>query len=334
MFRLRIKALASLFLLLFFFSQNLYAQDSKSAVYKGELVFNFNVDTAFVQFGIVNPSIKKIASGDTLIVSNGFYHLFLSFPTSEDLYVTRNVLKDSTYTINHNFDLSRNTIDFGSPNASLKYLIGGNKIILTDEDTKIFIDDNFKSMEYYAFFSQNSKQQLRFENAEFSAKERIFDQNTNQKIQIQRFYFYPDKNRFPLYAVLPGMTHLKEKNYSRLALMLSGLAVSTGYFVKYQKEYSSMLPEYNVIRDLYLQETDETRALDFAQEMNDHRKKFESVNTKRNLALYGIIGFVTIDIINKVKLYRKLEARNNKKIDFFIEPKLEKYLSMGATINF
>lgn len=328
------RRIISLFFFFLLFSIDLYSQDSKSAIYEGKLVFYFNVDTAFVQFGIVKPSFKKIASGDTLIVSNGFYHIFLSYPTNEDKYITRNVLKDSTYTINHNFDLSQTTIDFGSPNASLKYLIGGNTVVVTDEDTKIFVNDQFKSLEYYSFFIQNESEQIRFENTEFNAREVTLQKKVNQQIQIERFHFYPDKNRFPVYAALPGMTYLKEKNYTRLALVVSGLAVSTGYFIKYQNEYSSMLPEYNVIRNQYLQETDEIKALDYADQMDSHRKEFHSVNIKRNAALYGILSFVTIDIITKIKLYRKIEDRNNKKLNFFIEPKLEKYLSMGASIKF
>ncbi len=68
--------------------------------------------------------------------------------------------------------------------------------------------------------------------------------------------------------------------------------------------------------------------------MEDYQGRFRSINIKRNAAFYGILSLVTLDIINKVRLYRKMETRENKKIDFFIEPKLEKYLSVGASINF
>ncbi len=321
-------------LYLFSFSSISVSQNVSSALYEGKLIFNFNVDTAYVQFGLVKPSIKKIANGDTLIVSNGFYHLFLSYPTNEDHYITRNVLKDSTYTINYNFDLSETTINLKSSNASLKYLLGGDTIILSDEDTKIFVDEEFKAKEYYSFFIESKTVTIQLENEEFDPKELVFKKKLNQKIDVKEFHFYSSRDKFPLYALLPGMSYLKVKNYGVLALVTTGYAVSSWYFVKYQREYSSMLKDYNVIRDLYLEETNERRALELAIEMKKQSETFSSINNKRNAALYGILGVVALDVINKVKLYKKLETRDKRNIDFFIEPKLEKYLSLGASINF
>jgi hypothetical protein len=304
----------SLSFILCFFTVHVFSQDSNSAIYEGKFVFNFNIDTAFVQFGIANPSLKKIASGDTLVVSNGFYHIFISYPTNEDHYLTRNVLKDSTYTISHNFDLSRENIELKSSNASLKYLLGGDTIILTDDDTRIFIDNEYVSTEYYSFFMKDNKNLVSFKNTEFVEREKTLTKRPNREIQIEDFHFYPNKERFPIYAILPGMTYLKERNYTKLALVMAGFTISTTYFIKYQSEYSSMIPEYNVIRDLYLQETDEVKALNYANQMEDHRKQFNTINVKRNAALYGLLSFVAIDIINKVKLFNTIETRNNKRI--------------------
>tara|TARA_R110000868_G_scaffold378658_7_gene644210 strand:+ start:5276 stop:6277 length:1002 start_codon:yes stop_codon:yes gene_type:complete len=330
---LKSRILAPVFLL-FIFSSILVSQSLVGGIYESKLVFNFNIDTAFVQFGIAKPSIKKIASGDTLIVSNGFYHIFLSYPTNEDYYITRNVLKDSTYIIDYNFDLTKKTIDIESSNASLKYLLNGDTFILTDEDTQIFIDEEYKTKEYYSFFIQEEKNKIKFENNLFKPHEIVIKKKPIQPISVQKFNFYSRSEKFPFYAVLPGVTYLKDKNYGLLTLVVSGLALSTGYFIKYQNEYSSMLPEYIAIRNKYLEETDELKALDFAKQMKAQRYKFNSVNIKRNIALYSIVGFFTVDFLSKVRFYREIETRSNKQFEFFIEPKLEKYLSMGASINF
>ncbi len=197
---------------LFNFSSISVSQELSSAIYQGKLIFNFNIDTAFVQFGIVNPTIKKIASGDTLTVSNGFYHIFLSYPTNEDHYITRNVLKDSTYIINYNFDLTKKTIDLESSNASLKYLLGGDTIILTDEDTEIFIDEELKAKEYYSFFQEKKPVTAQLKNEKFDPKEFVFKNESNRKIDVREFHFYSSRENFPFYAFLPGMSYLKEKN--------------------------------------------------------------------------------------------------------------------------
>ncbi len=329
-----LRFLISFFLVFLFMADKTKSQNSNSAIFEGKLIFNFNVDTAFVQFGITKPSIRKIASGDTLVVSNGFYHLFLSYPTNKDVYLTQNVLKDSVYTINHRFDLSDNVIDINSSNAALKYLIGGDTIVLTDPETKIYVNDQLKAEEYFAFFTNNDPVKIGFDNPEFYRRETNHQNSGRNKIHIERFYFYPGKDRFPIYAALPGLSYLKEKDYSKLGIILTGITTSTVFFIKYQNEYSSMLPEYNLIRNQYLNESNESNARALGNEMESVKQEFNSINIKRNAALYSLIGFITVDIINKIRLYRKLEVKNNRKIDFFIEPKLNKYLSMGASIKF
>lgn len=303
-----------------------------SAIYKSTFIFNFNVDTAFVQFGQVNPAIQKVANGDTLTVSNGFYHIYLSIPTDDDKYVAINALKDSVYTISHNFDLSSKEIDVKTNNISLKHLIGGDVIIVTDFDTQIYRNSEYLSDEFAIFT-------LKERSTEYTIKNDRFYDRTNRitksnRIQIVNASFYENKGNFKLYDTLPGFLYRKEKRYGKMAIVLGGLAVSTGLFVHYQKSYSNKSESYQTLRNIYLDEQNEFQAAQFGERMEAEARKLESTNLKRNLALGGMITFITIDIIDKFRISNRINNPVNNKLDLFLAPKFRDYISVGANLKF
>lgn len=309
-----------------------------SGTFTSTFIFNFNVDTAYVQFGQSNPTVQKIANGDTLTVKNGFYHIYLSYPTNEDVYIPQNALRDSTYIFSHNFDLSKKKIDLRSNNASVKYLLGGDVVVLTDWDSEIYIGEKYLNNEFAIFSLDESS--LDFRNSvDLIIKNKRFDDRISKiykkdEVQIEYASFYQKKGGFKAYEVLPGFSYIKEKKYGKMALVLSGLAVSTGLFLHYDNEYSSRLPEYNSIRSLYLEEKNETSAAILGVRMQEKADEVESVNVKRNLALGGIITVVAIDIIDKFRINKRSRKPGRLELDVYIAPKFQKYLTLGAEFKF
>tara|TARA_R110002096_G_scaffold170131_3_gene342199 strand:- start:3622 stop:4587 length:966 start_codon:yes stop_codon:yes gene_type:complete len=309
-----------------------------SGAFTSTFIFNFNVDTAYVQFGQSNPTIQKVANGDTLTVKNGFYHIYLSYPTNKDVYITKNALRDSTYIFSHNFDLSKNEIDIESNNVSVKYLLGGDVVILSDWDSEIYVEGEYLGDEFAIFSIAESS--VDFKNSvDFTVKNKRFYERTSKiykkdEVQIEYASFYQKKGGFNAYEVLPGFSYIREKKYGKMALVLSGLAVSTGLFLHYENEYSSQLPEYNSIRSLYLEEINETSAAILGIRMQEKANKMESVNLKRNLALGGILAIMAIDVIDKFRINKRSSRPGGTELDVFIAPKFQKYLTIGAELKF
>ncbi len=329
MFRKASFSTISLVFILFIGTQ---VRAQNSVLYPSTLVFNFNVDTAFVQFGQSKPIVQKVANGDTLKVKNGFYHIYLSYPTNKDVYITQNVLRDSTYSFSHNFDLTKKEIDLTSNNISVKYLLGGDIVVLTDSDSEIYVDENYLGEEFAVFSIDNKSAKLKVKNNRYYDK--ISKISKRDKVQIEFSSFYQYKRGFNAYEALPGFSYIKEKKYGKMALVISGLAVSTGLFFHYENEYSSQLPEYNSLRSLYLEQESETLAKALGLRMQEKANEMESVNLKRNLALGGIIAVLTIDVIDKFRINKRSKTPGDKGLDFFVTPKFQKYLSIGAELKF
>ena len=307
----------------------MFAQAEKE---NSKIYFSFNVDTAFVQFGISDPRIQKVADNDTLKVKNGFYHLHLSYPTNEDVYLTLNVLKDSVYEVSHDFDLNRNKIDLKSKNASVRYLIGGDLVALSDSNTTFKLEGKLIGKEFAIInLEKNSTQRLTFQNPKYFSKH--YQVAISESVIFKEQYFYSETNSSSFLGFIPGISQFKRKEYIKTGLIMGSLIVSTSFLIKYQKRFGDKKAEYTSIRKQYLNAENESQALLLGDLMAEKAEKLKPHVLRRNLSLVGVLAVLGIDIYDKIILKKELGKRNKKKLELLLEPNFENYISIGATLK-
>lgn len=307
----------------------MFAQAEKE---NSKIYFSFNVDTAFVQFGISDPRIQKVADNDTLKVKNGFYHLHLSYPTNEDVYLTLNVLKDSVYEVSHDFDLNRNKIDLKSKNASVRYLIGGDLVALSDSNTTFKLEGKLIGKEFAIInLEKNSTQRLTFQNPKYFSKH--YQVAISESVIFKEQYFYSETNSSSFLGFIPGISQFKRKEYIKTGLIMGSLIVSTSFLIKYQKRFGDKKAEYTSIRKQYLNAENESQALLLGDLMAEKAEKLKPHVLRRNLSLVGVLAVLGIDIYDKIILKKELGKRNKKKLELLLQPNFENYISIGATLK-
>ncbi|WP_350200431.1 hypothetical protein [Gracilimonas sp.] len=298
----------------------------------GSIYFSFNVDTAFVQFGINKTTIQKVANNDTLVVKNGFYHLHLSYPTNEDVYLTLNVLKDSLYEVSHEFDLNKNSIDLNSKNASIRYLIGGDLVALSDSNTKIKLEDSTIGEEFAIIdLEKNSAQKLSFQNPEYFSKH--FQVSQDESVIFKEHYFHSENQSVTFLEFIPSISQFKRKEYVKTGLILGSLIASTSFFLKFQNKFSDKKAEYLSIRKQYLNADTESQALLLGDLMTEKAEKLKPHNLRRNLSLLGVLAVLGFDVYDKIRYKQKVSPPDQKKFELLLEPNFEQYISIGATLK-
>ncbi len=306
----------------------LFAQEREPNAY---LIFDLNVDSAYVQFGLNNPSVIKVASNDTIHVKNGFYHLTLSYPTSEDYYTTQNVLRGSANTITHDFDLSDNNINLRKPNIAVNLIMSGNVLVASDRNTKIYLNDKFMGKEFATFRITKPTNKLSFKNSNFHTHSRSVSES--KKFQLIEHYFKSKKRPGLLLTVVPGYYQLKSKSYIKGGVIVTGIITSFALSIKYQNEYKIKKNEFDVRRNLYLTVTDEWRAQRLGLLMQKEAKALSDENTRRQIAFWSLIGFTAYDYLDKIITYKSLPKTNRIDLTIKIEPYFKKYVQLGAKIK-
>lgn len=314
-------------------SVSIRAQTTANAERNGYLHFEFNVDTAFVQLGMNTPVIHKVANNDTLKVKNGFYHIYLSYPTNQDFYVQQHVRTDSFYTIRHQFDLELTEIDLKSKNASIRYLIDGDFVLLTDHDTKVFRNEKYLGNEFQIVNLNSEKTQFTLENEAFYPYS--FSVLKSDKVQFKEFRFYPKQQPFSASLLIPGIAQLKRKDYLKSALIIGTTVGSFALFATAQEAYGSKMADYKALRKAYLAATTEKQALAAGNRMEAYAKnELGPHNLQRNIAFWAFIGALGYDIFDKIQATKKLNKRKVKDIEWYLRPEFEQYISVGAKLKF
>ena len=306
----------------------LFAQERESNAY---LIFDLNVDSAYVQFGLNNPSVIKVASNDTIHVKNGFYHLTLSYPTSEDYYTTQNVLRGSANTITHDFDLSEDIIDFSEPNIAIKELIRGNLVIVSDLDTDIYLDNYHLGSGISITNLTSNQSRIIFQNRHFYHSKTIEYEN---KLRVVEYYFSEYDKSNLIQFVIPGLYQLKENQKLKATVIMGGVLSSITLSLVYLNKYKKDKNDYNSIRRAYLSAVTEREALFFGEQMYNAAQTVTDQNRRRNIAFLSLVGFIIFDSLDKT-IFVKKKKKKWEKVDFSLsmEPYFEKYIKLGATIK-
>ncbi|MEX0610274.1 MAG: DUF5683 domain-containing protein [Balneolaceae bacterium] len=278
------------------------------------------------------PLIHKVANGDTLRVNAGINHLYLSYPTDEDTYIFQHIQSDSLHTVQHEFDLSKNEIILKNKNASIRFLIGGDIVALSDSGSQIKLDQSQFTEEFGVFKLSESIQKLTFENPKFYPKDFLVSKKEN--VQYQQFFFYPDEKLLTTFELIPGIAQLKREEYVKSAIVFGAFIGSASLIYKFHSDYSTERTDYYVIRENYLNATNPRTALLAGDQMEEAFKGLKPYRVRRNLSILGIIGVLAYDIVDIFRAQKELEKRTSKDFEFFLEPFFDDYISAGAKFKF
>lgn len=314
---------------IFSFTQTHAQVSADSSLVYGSLVFKFNVDTAFVQFGRSNPEIRKIASGDTIRLRRAFYHMYLSYPTNADVYVSENIFKDSLFVIEHNFDLSQDNIELRSRNASIRYLIGGDLVLMSDFNTEITSGNETLGLEIGVINLKNNPTQITLMNPDYENV--ILDRSKRESVIFEKYFFNQQKKKFYVLNYIPSVSQFKRGEEIKGGIMSGLLISSMALFVYYNFDYRSYKSDFSSIRTAYVESDSEILARQFGNEMTALGSKMSNINTKRNIALAGIIGAYGYDLFDKWRHKKTLPKETS--FDVFLAPNFEQYLSIGARLK-
>ena len=104
-------------------------------------------------------------------------------------------------------------------------------------------------------------------------------------------------------------------------------------FVHSVSYLSGTLKFYKEIRAEYLASVDENLAAEKGVFMTEYAKELDDENLRRNLALWGIVAAVSINIADNIIASKKIHYRKDKSLDLFLEPQFRQYMNLGARIK-
>ena len=257
----------------------------------GWLKFKFNTDSAYVVPGNILFDAIKLASGDSLELETGvrLFSLQTHFDKSDNLYLQ--VFKDSTVTYSHTFKESNFSPATLTKNVASRHYYDANVIVLTDEDSDIFYNDEYQGTGFAKFNIGENLEELEIRNPDFGHKKRRLNVPEPRLIYIED-HRRPIKSESRFYSIIPGASQLYKKQHIKAFLFGASAATLFTFAGVKSFDYHYELNVFHEYQESYENATSEQAALRFGDLTENQQTKVQRLdNQRRGLLLAGILVY-------------------------------------------
>lgn len=258
-----------------------------------------NVDSIYVG---INAEVFHIASGDSLPMLPGDRFIRLSHQNAYESNRTIWLEKGETTIINKTFDLKETSIGLLKNNIATTPYYKSNFIIVTDKDSRIIIDGEFRGVGAAKAFRRTGPVNVEIINPStgtFSSTYKIRNQSLSKAIVVDG-YTKPKYSKVKFYSLIPGFGQIYKHDEMKAAAIGGSFALFAGLSIYSQTLYGNELDEFKNIRFDYRNAIDEQTALELGNDLEKQHKKVTKKNNQR------IVFFSLTSLIYAFNVYDAL----------------------------
>ena len=277
-----------------------------------------NLDSFYIVVDNNYNNYRKVFKNDSLKLTIGMRNIIIIEKSIIDYDFDVEIISDTT--IAFRITLGRTT----NQEVLLRYSSyprikeGANLIILTDNDSDIFIDNKWIGHGFAKLDTIPQQYTLKtIHNTAGRTQKRI--QLTANRLQIIKMYNKPRKLLSHFLTIIPGgkqyYTNHKSKSAIFFGLSITGLSLTYSYHQKFKNKNNAYLS----LIDRYQRASSEIDAFQFG---NESQSAFEAASTaakKRNIFKYASIGIFTLNVIDTILNPVKSGYRKERGINVYAE---------------
>ena len=255
------------------------------------LKFTSNTDSLFVQTMASPKKTYRIANGDSILIEPGYRFIRLSHQFGNEYSVTKKFEEGQTTVINYVFELNGPTVATLTDNFAAKAYYGANLIVVSDEDSEIYIDEKYEGTGAANLFIEPGILDLTIKNPKTGISKRKIEHLPTENARVISAYTKPHKGTAFALGVLPGASQMYKRQKLKSALMAGGFVAISALAIKSHLNHQSELDEYSRVNELYRNTTDEQQALEYGDFLEQQEQKLSDLNKRRTL-FWGITALV------------------------------------------
>lgn len=306
--------------------------DAKSS---GFLKFDLNVDSATVVVNNNYYSIKRIANGDSLRLptSVNLINISVPFDSKKESYVT--IYEDSTIPFRHEFHTEEITPKSMDGNVAAKFHFDANVMIITDDDSEIYYNDELIGVGFTSFIMRFSEGSITVKNSDFGIK-RYALKIRDSRVNLREYYRRPKKESARLFAFVPGASQLYKRDYFKAI----GFATLSTYLFKTTAEkfieYNREMEIFHEYVFNYNQQTNEREAIRLGDLAESQQDKLQQIDNERRGFLLSSLIVYAINIFDAYISTPKGGYQNDQKtLKFYLSQEANsRNLSTSATLRY
>lgn len=301
----------------------------------GFLKFEFNTDSAYVVPGNDLFNAIKLASGDSLELDAGirFISLQTHFDKSQYLYIQ--VFSDSTVTYTYSFkknNLSPATI---TNNIAARYYYDANVMVVSDEDSEIFYNGEYKGTGFAKFNTFGNIGELEIKNPDFGRAKRRLNV-PGQQISFIKNDLRPVKSISRFYSIFPGASQLYKRQHLK-AFLYGASAVTLFTYARIKSlDYQKELDVFYKYQENYDNATTEQEALRLGDLAESQHNRVQSLDNHRRFSLLSgllIYGYNIYDAFTSTP--KGGYAKNDKTLEFYLsQEQISEIINPTGTIRY
>ncbi len=305
----KLLSLVCAFTLLFSISNAALAQT-------GYIKFESNADSFKVVIDYNYLEIYTVSSGDSIQVKQGLHSLRLSSPFTKDRFTRLNVLPDTTILIPYEVEESPISIENLDNNVSASLYYDATLVLLSDEDTDIYYEDNYVGTGYAMVNALNGSRKVRFEN-EYGYKKNVSYRIQTNRIKASSEFLKPTKKLVTNASFLPGASQFLKQQRLKSSLFFTGVVGGAIFTIINNNKLNSTIDTYDETYFFYKKATNEAYASILGDELEALSDKANKYEKRRNISIGITIGTYLFNIYDGLTTKPKSGFRDEKGLDFY-----------------
>lgn len=269
--------------------------NSVNAQETGFLKFDFNTDSIVVVIDRDIETKRTVLSGDSLELPAGT-HIIEAYPPLDSRIITRRfIYRDSTRTINYNFNvnLSKKVIQ---GNLGSEQYFNSNLMLMVDHDSEIYHLGELVGIGFTKLNSPFKQIELEIVNPDFGSK--TIDFSIKQGVSVYEHYRRPGELMASTLALVPGASQI----YKRQHLKGLGFSVATTsllvFGISKSLEYSEEKDNFYSLRKQYNDAIDEEEAFILGNLTERQQDVVTKLDNQRRFLLGGTLLIYAYNIFD------------------------------------
>ena len=291
---------------------DLYAQESSL------ITFFFNADSAYVVVDYLYDDAIKIGNGDQLPILRGQHVIELS--TYYDNAPEKRIFIGGdglilNYSFNESVLLNSKSLH---ENFAAKQELGIDALIFTDDNSDIYLNDEFLGKERVSIKLTQHFNLLRIENPYRGTKE--IELTNEPYLQVLELYKKPTKQIAQTLSLIPGFSQVYKKQYLKGSVFLVSNMLAFNLYSKAVDEYSTEKDRFNLLVGEYNTTQNEVEAFELGNQLEALQSEIKDLDARKNLFLGTTIGLYALNIFDAFRSKPKGGYRtNNFNIEFEVD---------------
>jgi hypothetical protein len=288
----------------------------------GYLKFKLNVDSATLVANNNYYELRKVANGDSVKLPPGtnLINLSVPFDKKKERYIP--IYADSTIILAHDFKKNNFVAEAMNDNVAARYYFDSNVMILTDDESEVFLDDTLMGKGFVKFSMKKASAQITIRNPYFGKKNYPL-KIRGHRVNFREFYRRPKESTARAFAFIPGAAQF----YKRQSLKSLAFAGASSFlFISTFKKFNTYQSAYNTFKTYkskYKVAQTESQAKKWGDLAELQQNKVRKIDNQRKIFLISSILVYAYNVYDGINSKPVGGYQNdNKPFRFYIEDQM------------